>query len=86
METKEPKLVKRLLGIRSYLQISLFIRIAGEFNKDDRFKEFQYPLIEYLDCLFELPGGLKYLPFKIHIIRLKVQLQKTTGVYIPILY
>lgn len=74
METKEVKLVKRLLSIRSLLQIQLFARIISEFNKDQKFKEFLYPFVEYLDCLFELPAGLKYLPIKLHVIRLKVSI------------
>lgn len=68
METKEPKLVKRLLSIRGLLQIKLFSRMLEEFYKDDKFKELTYSLIQYLDGLFELPAGLIYLPIKLHIL------------------
>ena len=45
METKELKIIWRLMGVWGLLIIKLYYRIISEFYFDQRFKELLYPFI-----------------------------------------
>lgn len=86
MSKKDPKVVKGFLGNKSLITIKLMSRVVMECKEVILFKEFVYPLVEYLNTLFDLHPSTKYLPLLLHVLQLKTDIMNQTGIYIPILY
>lgn len=68
MSKKDPNTVKSFMGNKSLMIIKLMGRVVTDCKDITLFKEFIYPLVEYLNTLFDLHPSTKYLPLLLHIL------------------